>query len=131
MRWPVGQGKIVARFGNQQHPVLHTITQNTGIDISLPVGSDVAATSEGEVSAISWLPSFGNQISIDHSGGFRTVYAHLSEITVQEGQHVNEGAIIGKSGEALTGPLLHFEVWKDRDKQDPEAWLLPHGLARR
>jgi murein hydrolase activator len=131
MRWPVGQGKIVAHFGNQQHPVLHTITQNTGIDISLPVGSDVSTTSEGEVSAISWLPSFGNLIIVDHSSGYRTVYAHLSEITVTEGQHVSEGAVIGKSGESLNGPVLHFEVWKDREKQDPEAWLAPHGLTKR
>jgi murein hydrolase activator len=131
MRWPVSQGKIVAHFGNQQHPVLHTITQNTGIDISLPVGSDVSTTSEGEVSAISWLPSFGNLIIVDHSSGYRTVYAHLSEITVTEGQHVGEGAVIGKSGESLNGPVLHFEVWKDREKQDPESWLAPHGLTKR
>lgn len=131
MRWPVDQGKVVARFGNQQHPILHTITQNTGIDISLPVGSNVTATSDGEISAISWLPSFGNLVIIDHSNGYRTVYAHLSEITVTEGQRVGEGAVIGQSGEALTGPMLHFEVWKDREKQDPETWLIPHGLARR
>jgi murein hydrolase activator len=131
MRWPVSQGKIVAHYGNQQHPVLHTITQNTGIDISLPMGSDVSTTSEGEVSAISWLPSFGNLIIVDHSNGFRTVYAHLSEITVAEGQHVAEGAVIGKSGESLSGPVLHFEVWKDREKQDPELWLAPHGLTKR
>ena len=131
LRWPVGQGKVVAHFGNQRHPILGTITQNTGIDISLPVGSPVGATSEGEVSAISWLPSFGNLVIIDHSNGFRTVYAHLSEITVGEGQHIAEGGTIGRSGEALTGPLLHFEVWKDREKQDPEGWLSPHGLARK
>jgi septal ring factor EnvC (AmiA/AmiB activator) len=131
MRWPVNQGRIVAHFGNQQHPILRTITQNTGIDISLPVGNDVAATSDGEVSAISWLPSFGNLIILDHSNGYRTVYAHLSEITVAEGQHVAEGNTIGKSGESLTGPILHFEVWKDREKQNPELWLAPHGLTRR
>ncbi|MFI5253170.1 MAG: murein hydrolase activator EnvC family protein [Bacteroidota bacterium] len=131
MRWPVGQGKIVAHFGNHQHPILHTITQNTGIDISLPVGSDVDATSEGQVSAISWLPSFGNLIILDHNNGFRTVYAHLSEITVSEGQHVAEGSTIGKSGESLDGPVLHFELWKDREKQDPELWLAPRGLSKR
>lgn len=131
MRWPVGQGRVIAHFGNQQHPVLHTITQNTGIDISLPAGSDVSTTSDGEVSAISWLPSFGNLVIIDHMNGYRTVYAHLSEITVTERQRVAEGTTIGKSGESLSGPVLHFEVWKDRDKQDPEAWLVPHGLAKR
>ena len=85
MRWPVGQGKIVARFGNQQHPILHTITQNTGIDISVPTGSSVEAIADGDVSLISWLPSFGNLVILDHSNGYRTVYAHLSEILVKEG----------------------------------------------
>ena len=131
LRWPVQLGRVVGHFGNQENPVLHTITQNTGIDISLPSGSDVATIAEGEISAISWLPSFGNLVIIDHSGGYRTVYAHLSEISVVEGQRVGEGETIGKSGESLSGPRLHFEIWKDREKQDPEEWLSPHGLAKR
>ncbi|HLX12588.1 MAG TPA: M23 family metallopeptidase, partial [Bacteroidota bacterium] len=105
--------------------------QNTGIDIKLPVGSEVSAIAPGDVSAISWLPSFGNLVIVDHSNGYRTVYAHLSEITVTEGQRIGEGAEIGKSGEGLSGPRLHFEIWKEREKQDPESWLSPHGLAKR
>ena len=131
LRWPVSQGKIVARFGNQQHPVLRTITQNTGIDIAVPTGTDVEAVASAEVSMISWLPSFGNLVILDHSGGYRTVYAHLSEITVAEGQQVAEGGVIGKSGESFSGALLHFELWKDRDKQDPEHWLSPRGYSKR
>lgn len=131
MSWPVNRGKITGRFGNQQHPLLHTVTQNTGVDITVPLGSDVVSISDGEVSAISWLPSFGNLVIVDHSGGYRTVYAHLSEVLVTEGQRLPEGSVIGKSGESLSGPLLHFEVWKDREKQDPELWLAPHGLTKR
>lgn len=131
LRWPVAQGKIVARFGNQQHPVLRTITQNTGIDISVPTGTDVDAVADAEVSTISWLPSFGNLVILDHSNGYRTVYAHLSEIAVAEGQQVAEGNVIGKSGESFSGSVLHFEIWKDREKQDPEHWLNPRGLSKR
>jgi septal ring factor EnvC (AmiA/AmiB activator) len=129
--WPVSHGRIVARFGNQQHPVLKTITQNTGIDIALPVGSDVGVVAGGEVSTISWLPSFGNLVIVDHSGGFRTVYAHLSELMVAEGDRLAQGASLGKSGESISGPLLHFEIWKDREKLDPESWLVPRGLSQR
>jgi murein DD-endopeptidase MepM/ murein hydrolase activator NlpD len=131
LRWPVEQGRVITHFGNREHPTLHTITQNTGIDIGLPIGSGVSAIAEGDVSTISWLPSFGNLIILDHQNGYRTVYAHLSDILVVEGQHVSEGASIGKSGESLAGPLLHFEIWKDREKQDPEIWLFPQGLARK
>jgi septal ring factor EnvC (AmiA/AmiB activator) len=131
LRWPVARGSLAAKFGDQQHPVLKTITQNTGIDISVPSGSDVVAVAPGEVSTIWWLPSFGNLVIVNHYSGYRTVYAHLSDIDVREGEKVGEGDRIGKSGESLAGPMVHFEVWKLREKQDPELWLRPRELTRR
>jgi septal ring factor EnvC (AmiA/AmiB activator) len=131
LRWPVSQGKVTARFGNQQHPVLKTVTQNPGIDISVPMGTGINAVADGEISAIQWLPSFGNLVIINHNNGFRTVYAHLSDIFISENQRVTEGERIGTSGESLAGPTLHFEIWKGREKQDPEQWLRPRGLVQR
>ena len=89
------------------------------------------AVADGEVSTIWWLPSFGNLVIMNHQNGYRTVYAHLSEIAVNEGDRIRQGEQIGKSGEALAGPLLHFEIWKDREKQDPLQWLAPRGAAKR
>jgi murein DD-endopeptidase MepM/ murein hydrolase activator NlpD len=83
----------------------------------------VTTVADGEVTTIWWLPGYGNLVIVDHYSGFRTVYAHLSEITVSEGQKVKEGEQIGASGEALEGARLHFELWKDREKQNPELWL--------
>lgn len=123
LRWPVAEGSIAARFGNQRHPTLKTITQNTGIDIAVKVGSPVSAVAEGDVTTIWWLPGYGNLLILDHGGGYRTVYAHLADIGVGEGQRVKEGDVLGTSGESLDGPRLHFELWKDRDKQNPELWL--------
>jgi murein DD-endopeptidase MepM/ murein hydrolase activator NlpD len=51
------------------------------------------------------------------------VYAHLSEISVIAGQQIKEGTVIAKSGETVSGNLLHFEVWKEKDKQNPREWL--------
>ncbi|HTK81938.1 MAG TPA: peptidoglycan DD-metalloendopeptidase family protein [Bacteroidota bacterium] len=130
-RWPVAGGKLVGRFGNQENPTLHTITQNTGVDVAVSSGTAVEAIADGEVSTIWWLPSFGNLVIISHNDGYRTVYAHLSEIFVNEGDNVTTGTKIGQSGEALSGPLFHFELWKDRDKQDPEQWLRPRGLTQK
>ena len=129
--WPVTGGTIVSRFGSKQHPQLGTVTENTGIDVAVPIGTEVDAVASGEVSLISWLPSFGNLVIIDHSDGYRTVYAHLSEISVSEGDKVTAKSTIGKSGESLQGAILHFEVWKDRDKQNPEVWLKPRGFSQR
>lgn len=131
LRWPVAGGRLVARFGNQENSTLHTVTQNPGIDISIPIGTSVNSVADGEVSAIWWLPSFGNLVIVNHKDGYRSVYAHLSEITVTEGKKVTEGGQIGQSGEALTGSMLHFEIWKDREKLDPEQWLSHNGFSRR
>ena len=125
LRWPVSAGAVVAHFGNQRHPTLKTITQNTGIDIAVKAGTPVSAVADGEVATIWWLPSYGNIVIIDHHGGYRTVYSHLADILVTQGQTVKEGESIGTSGEALEGPRLHFELWKDREKQNPELWLAP------
>jgi septal ring factor EnvC (AmiA/AmiB activator) len=123
LRWPVSQGTVVAHFGNQKHPTLKTITQNTGIDIAVRPGSAVTTVADGEVARIWWLPSYGNLMIVNHYNGYRTVYAHLADIKVNEGQKVKEGEAIAESGEALDGPRLHFEIWKDREKQNPEQWL--------
>ena len=119
LRWPVSEGTIVARFGNQTHPTLRTITQNTGIDIAVAVGSPVVAVADGLISKILWLPSYGNLVILSHNGGFYTVYTHLGDISGAEGEKVKEGEVIGHTGEALNGPRLHFELWKGKEKQNP------------
>jgi len=121
--WPVDNGKIVARYGEQVHPVLKTVTLNYGIDILVESESKVRAVADGIVSKIFWLPSFENLIIITHDGGFRTVYANLSDIFVSEGEKVNAGQVIGKSGESIEGSIVHFEIWHERQQQNPEIWL--------
>ncbi len=123
LRWPVRSGSIASRFGNQIHPVLKTVTQNTGIDIAVPIGSDVIAVADAEVSILKFIPGYGNVLILNHYGGYRTVYAHLSDIFVTEGERVREGEAVGRSGDSIAGSLLHFEVWKEREKQNPEHWL--------
>ncbi|HTY36287.1 MAG TPA: peptidoglycan DD-metalloendopeptidase family protein [Bacteroidota bacterium] len=123
LRWPVSVGSIAARFGNQVHPVLKTVRENTGIDISVKPGSDVKAVADGRVSIVTFIPGLGNIVILTHSDGYRTIYADLSEVNVSENQKVGAGDTIAKSGSTVDGDLLHFEIWKDRDKQNPELWL--------
>ncbi len=123
LRWPVNSRVIAAGFGNQVHPVLKTVTQNNGIDISVPNGSLVKSVATGEVSMVHWLPSFGNLVIITHSDDMRTVYTNLKTVSVIDGQQLAEGEIIGTSGESLDGDLLHFEIWKEKEKLNPKEWL--------
>lgn len=129
--WPVKSGKLIGKFGMQQHPVLKTYSNNSGIEIGVPPGTSVHAIAEGTVATIWWLPSYGNLIIINHNNNYRTVYAHLSEILVDEGEKVSEGKIIGKSGESINGAQVHFEIWKGREKLNPEIWLHPQELAKK
>lgn len=121
--WPVNKGRVVAKYGEQENPVLKTVTLNYGIDISVPENSQVRSVADGEVSRIFWLPSYGNLVIIDNYNGLRTVYSHLSDIFVKEGDKVKALEPIGTVGESLGGSILHFEVWLDTNKQDPEIWL--------
>ncbi|MCX8057672.1 MAG: peptidoglycan DD-metalloendopeptidase family protein [Ignavibacteria bacterium] len=120
--WPVN-GRIVNRFGEQRNPYLNTVTLNFGIDIATPFGSPVRAIADGRVSIVHWLPGYGNIVIITHSEGYRTVYAYLSEVNVSEGQIVKRGDVIATSGESLSGEMVHLEIWKEREKQNPEHWL--------
>lgn len=123
LRWPVNSHIIAAGFGNLVHPVLKTVTQNNGIDISVASGTLVKSVAKGEVSMVHWLPSFGNLVIVTHSGEMRTVYANLKTVSVTDGQQINDGEIIGTSGESVEGEILHFELWKEKEKLNPKEWL--------
>jgi septal ring factor EnvC (AmiA/AmiB activator) len=120
--WPVN-GNILNHYGNKVNPNLGTVTLNNGVDISIPAGTNVKSVANGEVSKISFIPGFGSLVIINHYDGYRTVYAHLSQILVKEEQLVKEGQIIAKSGESLSGSILHFQIWKNKDHMNPETWL--------
>ena len=123
LRWPVSAGTIASRYGRQVHPVLKTVRENTGIDIHVKSGTPVQAVADGEVSILTFIPGFWNILILSHGDGYRTVYAHLSEISVVEAQKIRAGDVIAKSGDSVEGSILHFEVWKGIAKQDPELWL--------
>lgn len=123
LMWPISKGTVVAQFGEQIHPVLKTVTQNTGIDIAVPNGTPIKTVADGEVALIHWLPSYGNLIIVNHNNGYRTVYTHLSDISVTAGQELAAGDVIARSGDSVSGSILHFEIWKDKMKQNPETWL--------
>ena len=123
--WPVAEKKLViaSKFGNQIHPVLKTVRENTGIDIKVAAGSNVLAVADGEVSILTFIPGFGNTLILNHYDGYRSIYAHLSEITVVESQKVKAGEKIAQSGDSVGDPILHFEIWWGKEKQNPELWL--------
>ncbi len=119
-------GSVVAS-GSFVWPTQGTITQNyawyhPGLDIANRAVPNVLATDAGVITyanCINW--GYGCHVQIDHGNGYKTLYAHFSQIYVAVGQRVNRGNAIGKMGSTgrSTGPHLHFEVSKDGIKLNP------------
>ncbi|MEJ5263590.1 MAG: peptidoglycan DD-metalloendopeptidase family protein, partial [Ignavibacterium sp.] len=123
MIWPVNRGKIVTQFGEQRNRKLNTVTVSYGIDILARGELSVKVVADGVVSAVEWLPGYGTVIIVSHKEGFKTVYGHLAEVYVNEGDKLKTGSLIGKVGESLEGNILHFQIWNGRQSVNPENWL--------
>ncbi|QKZ17011.1 peptidoglycan DD-metalloendopeptidase family protein [Streptomyces chartreusis] len=106
---------------------------HTGVDFAVPTGTSVKAVGSGQVVSAGWEGSFGYQVVIRHADGRYTQYAHLSAISVRDGQSVGAGQRIGRSGSTgnSTGPHLHFEVRTGPGfgaDVDPVAYLRAGGV---
>lgn len=124
LNWPVKSGKIIRNFGENRNIKLNTVTLNYGVDIQTEKGEEVFAVAEGIISAIEWIPGYGSVVIITHKNNYRTVYGHISEISVIEGNKVEGGTLLGKVNQSLEGNILHFEIWNERNYQNPEVWLV-------
>jgi septal ring factor EnvC (AmiA/AmiB activator) len=125
LEWPV-RGSLVGRFGLETHPRFGTQIHNDGIDIAAPVGTSVRAVAKGRVDFVNDdYEGMGGMIVLNHGDGYYTLYGHLSEVNVSNGQEVPSQTIIGRVGDAgsLKGPILHFEVRRGSVPLNPEAWL--------
>lgn len=112
------------------HPVLHDSRPHTGIDITARGGAPILAAAQGRVTHIGETPGYGKMVEIDHGYGYKTRYAHASDILVARGERVQRGDVIGKVGETglTTGPNLHYEVLVNGRAVDPRPFLLDERL---
>ena len=114
--------RLASGYGMRMHPIYKVRKMHWGIDFSLPTGSPVYATGDGEVLAtITRFSGYGKYIKLNHGFGYQTLYGHLNKFLVKPGDKVKRGQVIGYSGNTgtSTGPHLHYEVIKDGEKVDP------------
>lgn len=123
LSWPIREGRVVRDFGENKNEKLNTVTLNYGIDIAVRGKESVRAVAEGIVSAIDWIPGYGSVVIITHRDEYRTVYGHVANISVKEGERIKAGNPIGSVNESLEGNILHFEIWSERNYQNPDVWL--------
>lgn len=131
MLWPVpGYTRITSRYGMRTHPITGIYKLHTGTDIGAPYGADFIAANDGIVVKAGYNGAYGNMVILDHGGGIQTLYAHGSEILVEEGQIITAGTPILKVGSTgySTGPHAHFEVRVDGNPVEPLDYITSYGV---
>lgn len=112
---------VTSPFGMRVHPITHIYKLHDGTDFGAPCGTEVHAVTGGTVTLVDELTGYGNQVEIDHGGGFVTSYSHLEAFAVAEGDVVKPGQTVGLVGSTgwSTGCHLHFMTVIDGEPVDP------------
>ncbi len=123
---PLEKSVLTSSFGNRKSPITGKWQFHKGIDLAAPKGTSVFACKSGTIKYIernNYI--YGNYIIISHAGGIESLYAHLSEILVEEDQLVSTSQQIGKVGDTglATGPHLHFEIKQNGESLNPNKYL--------
>jgi murein DD-endopeptidase MepM/ murein hydrolase activator NlpD len=122
LAWPVAErAPITSGFGMRDHPILGMRKMHTGVDISVPQGTEVRAVAAGTVRRASEDAVNGKVLVIDHGRGVTTAYCHASELLLPVGARVERGAVIALSGSTgrSTGPHLHYQLALADSPVDP------------
>ncbi|HWB64111.1 MAG TPA: peptidoglycan DD-metalloendopeptidase family protein [Chitinophagales bacterium] len=123
--WPVERGHIVSQFGKHEHPAIKGVmVENNGVDIKTTPGADAHAIFGGTVVSVFYLPTTQNCVIVKH-GEYFTVYSNIETVDVRPNQTVTAHQSLGKLHTDKSDDLtkVHLEIWKGKDKQDPEQWL--------
>ncbi len=120
--WPAA-GPIASPFG--WRTIFGRREFHTGIDIGAPYGAPIVAAAPGVVTFTGWESGYGRTVTVSHGDGVSTLYAHMSESLVHEGEVVGQGQELGRIGETghATGPHVHFEVREDGTPVNPMDFL--------
>ena len=121
--WPADQGYVSTHFGSYQVPGTQLKGNMPGIEISLPVGSNIKSVADGVVSTIFDLG--GSQTVVVRHGKYFTTYSNLSSTNADKGQEIRAGKVLGKAAVGLSGEgQIIFMVTNDKNiNLDPERWL--------
>ena len=112
---------ISQHYGHNGHKGVDICTRGTGSTM----GKEIRAAADGVVYSAEFHKSWGNNVYINHGNGVYTRYAHCSKMIVSAGDHVKQGQVIayvGNTGNSF-GPHLHFEVWVNGTRTNPEVWI--------
>lgn len=123
--WPTKQGVVVGKFGEQDHPSIKGIkVRNDGIYIATVKNAEVRSIFAGVVTRIFSIPGENYSVIIKH-GNYYTLYHNLKEVSVAAGKEIKTKEVIGSVATDMekNEAILHFQIWKETERNDPELWL--------
>lgn len=131
MRTPIDGARLTSSFGKRKHPVLGYVKSHQGVDFGASTGTPIYAAGDGVIERANRFGSYGNYVLIRHPRKFKTAYAHLSRFAkgMRPGKKVQQGQVIGYVGATgrVTGPHLHYEVYRRGVRVNPMRLDLPTG----
>lgn len=119
---PLHNNRVTSPFSYRRwHPVLRRYRPHHGTDFGARKGTPILAVNDGRVIDAGWKAGYGNTIRLQHTGGYVSLYAHLSKIRCNAGRRVKKGEVIGYTGNTgvSSGPHLHFGLMKQGRWMDP------------
>ena len=121
-RWPV-EAPLTSPYGLRFLGISPDI--HKGVDLAAPLGTPVTAIKSGKVVFAGGMRGYGNVVILQHGATVRSVYAHLSSISVAKDERVSARQVIGLSGQSgnASGPHLHFEIQRWGREEDPVMLL--------
>lgn len=129
LKQPLPLVRITSGFGGRKHPVLGYFKKHEGVDYGAPTGTPVWAVGDGVVTFADTKGANGKLVTVRHSSGYTSHYAHLSKILVRPGMRVSQKQVIGLVGSTgrSTGPHLHFALSRDGKFVNPLGVRFPAG----
>lgn len=123
LHWPVNSREIYRPFGTWMEDGIKI--KNEGLDIKVKEGARVESVAPGKVAFARPYRGMGKVVIIQHGGSFTTLYGSLVELTVERGNEIKEGSLIGRAGQSsgLDVPRLYFQIFRGRKILNPEKWL--------
>ena len=121
--WPV-EGSVIESYGQHYHPVYKNVKMpfNNGVTLAVARGAQVHAVFDGTVTQVVMIPGYNQCVLVQH-GSYFTFYCKLKSVSVKAGDQVKTGQVLGTVDTISGEDQFHFQLWKERNPQNPENWL--------
>ncbi len=126
----LGSVRFSSLYGVRPSPFGGRREFHTGIDMAAASGTPVYATAPGVVLAANFAGGYGNRVLLNHGYDFKTLYGHLSKITIKPGEWIERGQLIGYVGSTgrSSGPHLHYGIYFQEKPVDPKPYVEMNGV---